>query len=178
MASAAELMEHPGGQPPTPCAPHASYAGMRACARCAGAPAAPPPLARGITQCGAPSRSVPRQGAKFTDCPEPLNHPNASSAVISVVRPRLRWCSPRLRAAHIHGRFRSAAQHVRTHTAPAYASAPTIQSPGTRVQPAVKLAAENLEHCEMALSQRCASKCLAAQGSFLFLNTSFHHDGG
>ena len=70
-------MEHPGGQPPTPCAPHASYAGMRACARCAGAPAAPPPLARGITQCGAPSRSVPRQGAKYglprtTEPPERL----------------------------------------------------------------------------------------------------------
>jgi hypothetical protein len=88
MASAAELMEHPGGQPPTPCAPHASYAGMRACARCAGAPAATStlPLARGIAHSGAPSIGCKARGKVSLIAP---NHPERLVSVISVVRPRL-----------------------------------------------------------------------------------------
>ena len=136
-------MEHPGGQPPTPCAPHASYAGMRACARYAGACASRASYTgmRARARCaGAPLRS-PSPAASRTVAPPSIgcnckargkvsliapNHPERVVSVISVVRPRLSWCccSPFF-ARHTSTAFRTAAQHVRTHTAPAYASAPS-----------------------------------------------------
>ena len=94
-------MEHPGGQPPTPCAPHASYAGMRACARYAGACASRASYTgmRARARCaGAPLRS-PSPAASRTVAPPSIgcnckargkvsliapNHPERVVSVISV----------------------------------------------------------------------------------------------